>query len=154
MYIPHGKFKVALYRLRGTKIGQNVDISSMVFLDEAYPEFITIQDNVDIGPGTYIVVHDSSLRCIQKDLPLSVSKVCIEENVYIGTSVVILPGVTIGKNSIIAAGSVVTRDIPPNSVAAGDPARIISTLDEYKAKHNLRPWKTAIFRTIFLNHSK
>jgi maltose O-acetyltransferase len=139
MYIPHGKFKVALYRLRGTKIGQNVDISSMVFLDEAYPEFITIQDNVDIGPGTYIVVHDSSLRCIQKDLPLSVSKVCIEENVYIGTSVVILPGVTIGKNSIIAAGSVVTRDIPPNSVAAGDPARIISTLDEYKAKHNLRP---------------
>jgi len=64
----------------------------------------------------------------------SSGKVVIEDNVFIGTRSVILKGVRIGKNTIIGAGSIVTHDIPPNSVAAGNPCKIIMTIDQYYKK--------------------
>ncbi|HEY9246601.1 MAG TPA: hypothetical protein VIO11_07140, partial [Candidatus Methanoperedens sp.] len=60
MYTPDIHLKRFFYRSRGTKLGKHVDIAPMVFLEEAYPELITIKDNVDLGPGVTIVAHDSS----------------------------------------------------------------------------------------------
>nr|WP_269851768.1 DapH/DapD/GlmU-related protein [Methanosarcina horonobensis] len=60
---------------------------------------------------------------------ISVKKISIEDDVWIGTNATILPGVTIGKNSVIGAGAVVNKSIPPNSVVVGIPAKIIKTID-------------------------
>lgn len=138
MYAPFGKIKRAFYRFRGTKIGEKVDIATGVLIEESFPHLITIEDNVDIGPRVIIAAHDSSYHCIQPDIPLICKKVRIKRNAYIGAGAIILPGITIGEYSIVAAGAVVTKDVPPRTVVAGVPARVIGTVDEgllkYKGK--------------------
>ena len=130
MSVPFGRFKRALYRLRGTKIGEKVDISTGVFIDEWFPHLITIEDNVDIGPRVIIAAHDSSYHCILPDIPVICKEVLIKRNVYIDAGAIILAGVTIGEYSIVAAGAVVTKDVPPRTVVAGVPAKVIGTVDE------------------------
>jgi len=141
MNIPFGRIKRALYRLRGTRIGERVDIAMGVFIEESFPQMVTIEDDVDIGPKAIIVAHDSSYHCIQPSIPLIVKEVVIKRNAYIGAGAIILPGVTIGEYSIVAAGSVVTKDVPPRTVVAGVPARVIGTVDEFlikfKSKHRV-----------------
>ena len=138
MNIPNSHAKRILYRLRGSKIGARVDFSYGVFLEEHFPECITIHDNVDLGPCVIIVAHDSSYKCVSSEKNLVTKKVIIEQNVYIGAGSVILPGVRIGHHSLIGAGSVVSRDIPPNSVAFGNPARVQCTIDEWLSKKRLQ----------------
>lgn len=88
---------------------------------------IRIGNNVAIGPN--VVIRDSDDHCIRNEGMQSIvhDKVCICDNVWIGTNSVILKGVTIGAGSVIAAGSIVTKNVPSNSLAAGVPARIIKT---------------------------
>lgn len=96
---------------------------------------IEIGDNVLIGSNVLITDHShgnispSELKISPRKRPLfSKGPVKIEDNVWIGENCVILPGVTVGKNSIIAASSVVTKSIPSNSLAAGNPAVVIRSL--------------------------
>lgn len=84
-------------------------------------KWVTITDN---SHGTSLEISDGMPPC-ERDL-YSKGKVVIEDNVWIGDKATILPGVTIGRNSIVGANSVVTKPVPPNSVVAGNPARIIS----------------------------
>ena len=128
MYTPLGRVKRVLYRLRGTKIGKKVDIAMGVFIEESFPHLVTIEDCVDIGPNVIIVAHDSSYHCIQPDIPLICKPVVIKRNSYIGAGAIILPGVTVGEYSIVAAGSVVTKDVPPHTVVAGVPAELSEQL--------------------------
>jgi maltose O-acetyltransferase len=65
-----------------------------------------------------------------------IGRITIESNCFIGDSAVVLPGVRIGPDSIVGAGSVVVKDIPPRTVAGGNPAKVICGLDEFLAKHN------------------
>lgn len=130
MYIPLGRVKSSLYRLRGTTIGRRVNISMGVFMEEWFPHLITIEDNVDIGPNVIIAAHDSSYHCILPDIPVICKEVLIKRNAYIGAGAIILTGVTIGEYSIVAAGAVVTKDVPPRTVVGGVPARVISTVDD------------------------
>lgn len=131
MFVPNIQLKRAFYRLRGTKIGKNVDIANFVFLEDCFPELITIRDNVDIGPNVIVVTHDSSKRCILAKDTLEKAPVVIENNAYIGAGAIILPGVTIGEHSIVGAGAVVTQDIPPFCVALGMPAKVYCTIDQW-----------------------
>ena len=137
MNIPNSHLKRIFYRLRGSKIGAHVDFSSGVFLEEHYPEFITIRDNVDLGPCVIIVTHDSSGKCLSSEGELIIKEVIIEENSYIGAGTIILPGVRIGHHSLIGAGSVVSRNIPPKSVAFGNPARVQCTVDEWLSRKEI-----------------
>ena len=130
MYVPFGRLKRMMYRLRGTKIGKGVDIATGVFIDEWFPQLVTIEDNVDIGPNVIIAAHDSSYHCILPDIPVICKEVLIKRNAYIGAGAIILTGVTIGEYSIVAAGAVVTGDVPPRTIVAGVPARVISTVDD------------------------
>jgi acetyltransferase-like isoleucine patch superfamily enzyme len=137
MYIPNSHMKRFFYRIRGTKIGNHVDFAPGVFLEDFYPELITLGDNVDLGPKVIIVTHDSSGKCISSQDITWTKAVVIENNVYIGAGAIILPGVRIGHHSIIGAGSVVTRDVPPESVAYGSPARVQLTTSEWLGKKGL-----------------
>lgn len=100
------------------------------------PWIITLGNNVHITDGVKFITHDGGTLLYRKIIPdLEITKpIVVGNNVYIGNNVILLPGVTIGNNVIIGAGAVVTKDIPDNSVAAGVPARIIKTADEYLEK--------------------
>jgi acetyltransferase-like isoleucine patch superfamily enzyme len=130
MNAPHRTLRTFFYRMRGSRIGQNVYISPGVFLEEHYPELITIEDQVEIGPKTIIVTHDSSPTCIDKSQGIKRGPVHIKKGAYIGAGVIILPGVTIGERAIIGAGAVVTKDVPGNVVAKGVPAKITREFKE------------------------
>lgn len=121
------------FRSMGVIIGKNVDMYD-VSIDSLFPFLVEIEDDCIITGGVKILAHDASLGMfIQK---YKVGKVKIHKKVFIGMDTIIMPGVEIGPNTIIGANSVVTRSIPPNSVAAGIPAKVISTLDEYLYKYN------------------
>ena len=132
MFIPNIQLKRIFYRLRGSNIGKNVDIANFVFLEDIFPELITIQDNVDLGPNVVIVTHDSSYHCNHSEHPIKTAEVIIGKNAYIGAGAIILPGVHIGEHSVIGAGAVVTKDIPAFCVAFGVPAKIHCTLEEWE----------------------
>lgn len=111
-------------------IGRNVGISGSTINAQIS---ITIGDNVLIGSGCLITDSDShpidyTIRR-QSDKAIS-SPIRIEENVFIGARTIILKGVTIGRGSVIGAGSVVTKDIPPSVIAAGNPARVIKSIEK------------------------
>ncbi|MBW2975623.1 hypothetical protein KY366_07930, partial [Candidatus Woesearchaeota archaeon] len=88
---------------------------------------LTIKDNAAIASGTRILTEDSSY--INVGGRSYSAPVVIGENTNLGMNCIILPGVTIGKNSIIGAGSVVVDSIPPNSVAVGNPAKVLTSVE-------------------------
>lgn len=106
-------------------VGRNTRLNG-VHIDAG--NLVQIGENVRIGP--YTVILDSDFHDVKDHFSEGVSKpVIIEDNVWIATRATILKGVRIGAGSIIAAGAVVTKDVPPNSVAAGVPAKIIKTIE-------------------------
>ena len=135
MICPILKLRNVLYKMRGTKLEKNVTLGNLVFMDDLHPEMITIKENADLGPRVTILTHDTVLRHLDFQIAsVRCDAVVIGKNCYIGACAVILPGVTIGDNSIIGAGSVVTRSIPPESVAMGIPARVICSRAEWSRK--------------------
>lgn len=130
MFAPHNKLRVFFHRLRGVKIGKNVRIAQTVFIEESRPWLVTLDNDVQIAPRATIVAHDSSHHCIDPKAPVLFGEVRVKDSAYIGAGAIILPGVTIGERSIIAAGSVVTNDIPDKVVVAGVPAHKIKTIEE------------------------
>jgi len=114
----------------GITIGDHVLISPGVRISAA--NSISIADSCMLASHVYITdsdwhgIYDRSLP------PAGVSRVVMEENVWVGDSAIVCKGVTIGRNSIIGAGAVVTSDIPANVIAAGNPARVIKILDPDK----------------------
>jgi len=121
-FIPGGfRLRPLLHRLRGVKIGKNVWISQYVYIDELHPEAIEIGDNVTIGIGTAIISH----LYWTSSTELLVKPVVIEPDVFIGPHCVILPGVRIGKGSVIQAGTVVSRNVPPGVFFGHQPASIL-----------------------------
>ena len=100
------------------------------------PWMITIGDNVHITGYCKFINHDGGTLIFRNLIPdLEISKpIVVGNNVYIGEESLILPGVHIGDNCVIGARSVVTKNIPSNSVAAGVPAKVIKTTDEYLEK--------------------
>ncbi len=118
--------------MRGLKLGKNVEIIDTFFFDPSHCYLISIGDNCTICPGVRLIAHDASTYKFLGYTKLG--KIDIKENCFIGDSTIVLLGVTIGPNSIVGAGSIVTKNIPPNTVAAGNPARVVCSLDEYLEK--------------------
>jgi maltose O-acetyltransferase len=109
------------------RLGKNVYANhNLVILDCAA---VTLGDNVFIGPNVVISTAGHPIDPAVRMAGLEFAKpITIGDNVWIGASVVIVPGIEIGANVTIGAGSVVTRDIPPNCVAAGNPCRVLRTV--------------------------
>ncbi len=126
-------------RGHGVKVGKNVNFRepSTMMIDFSRPCSIEIGNNLDINRGFTILTHDFGtfvFRTKYQDFVNSWGGVKLGSNIVIGENVTILKGVTIGDNCIIGLGSVVTRSVPPNSVVAGCPAKVISSLDDYYKK--------------------
>lgn len=123
---------------RGVKIGSNCEIYEDVYFDSE-PYLIEIGNNVRIARGVTLLTHDGGMWVPRNNGMLknadAFGKIKIGNNVHIGMYASIMPSVTIGDNVIIGVGAIVTKDIPPNSIAAGVPAKVIETLDEYYIKH-------------------
>lgn len=126
-------------RKQGMRIGERCTIYSPKnsLIDVTRPWMIEIGDDVKITHGVIILTHGfdwSVLKGVYGDVLGSCGKVTIGNNVFIGMNSVILKGVTIGNNVIIGAGSLVNKDIPDNCVVAGNPAKVIMSLDDYHQK--------------------
>jgi acetyltransferase-like isoleucine patch superfamily enzyme len=127
---PHSLAAV-LHKIRGVKIAHpyRVRIEGNVLIDSLYPELVVIEDDVFITHGATIVAHMTPTPYQRRYIPeVTFGRVHIKRGAYIGVHSILLPGVTIGEGAIIGAGSVVTKDVPPLSVAAGNPARVIRNL--------------------------
>ena len=131
-FCPFRGFRSLCHRIRGVKIGKDVYIGNDILFDRVYPDQIIIGDHTSIGDRCIITAHsntptDTRLKNVY---PRQVKPVKIGKGVWIAPAVIILPGVSIGDESVIGTGSVVTKDVPPRTVVAGVPAKIIKTIDE------------------------
>lgn len=117
---------------RGMKIGNDFNRQQGCYLDPTHPFLIEIGNNVTCSIRVTVMAHDASTK---KALGYTkIGRVTIGDNVFVGANATILPGVRIGNNCIIGAASVVTNDIPENSVAVGNPAKVIYSVEDYKIK--------------------
>lgn len=121
--------QVEALRKNGMIIGKNLALLPGCFIDFSHCWHITIGDDVSIAPNVSIFAHDASMKMHLNYA--RIGKVVIGNRVFIGAGSIILPGVMIGSDVVVGAGSVVSRDIPDNSVASGNPARVIGKTDEY-----------------------
>lgn len=116
---------------KGAKVGRNCKISSHTFICEG----VTIEDNCFIGHGV-VFINDRYPRAttadgqLQTEADWSVVQTLVKRGASIGSNATILCGITIGENAIVGAGSVVTRNVPPSTIVAGHPARVLRRLNQ------------------------
>ena len=114
-----------------TNFGRFINIGKRVFINHACSFLdmggITIEDDVLIGPKVNLITENHPLDPAGRKTLIS-KPIVIKRNAWIGAAATILSGVTIGENSVVAAGAVVTSDVPPNTVVGGVPAKFIKTL--------------------------
>ena len=130
------------YKKKGMKVGKGCDFVSPGPNFGSEPYLIEIGNNTTVSFDVAFVTHDAGTRVLRnlatnekEKQTVIYGKIVVGNNCFIGCRSTILPGVKIGDNVIIGAGSVVNRDIPSNSVAAGVPCKVICSLEEYKEKH-------------------
>jgi len=116
------RMRVAYYRCLGVDIGKKCFISSGAHVDVAGGR-VSIGSHVNIASGSYILAHTHGQM---QELPETI----LEDGVIVFVNAVVLPGVRVGRNSIVGAGCVVVRDVPPDAVLMGNPARVV----EYRSQ--------------------
>lgn len=124
-------------KLYNMKIGEKCEILPKVdFGSEPY--LISLGNKVKIAGGVQFITHDGGINVLRNMNLLNnadvFGEIRVGNNVFIGFRSIIMPGVTIGDNVVIGGGSIVTRDIPNNSVVAGVPAKILSSIEDYYIK--------------------
>lgn len=138
-----GGISIEEYRERGVTIGDNCHIYGSI--DNSHEFLVSMGNNVTIAGGAKLLTHDGSTK---KILGYSkVGRIDIGNDVFIGYHAVVLPNVKIGNKVVIGVGSVVTKDIPDNSIAVGCPAKVIGTYDDYVAKNKELFEKSPVWNT-------
>lgn len=132
------KRKIHYLRKKGLKIGERTIILTKKNSFSTEPYLISIGSDCLISGECLFIPHDGGTwvpNNLNKTRFDKIAPIKIGNNVYIGIRTIVLGGVSIGDNCIIGAGSIVTKDLPSNSVACGVPARVICTLDQYISKN-------------------
>jgi acetyltransferase-like isoleucine patch superfamily enzyme len=121
--------RAALHRRRGVSVGRRVFIGTEVFIDDAAPSSVTLEDDVTVIAQTTILGHTYYPRhfhgLLGDEATRADLRTTIRRGAYLGLRSTILAGVTVGEFAIVAAGSVVTADVPPYTMVAGVPAKVI-----------------------------
>lgn len=123
---PLNIFRVRWNRLRGVTIGDNVYIGLHCMIDNAYPEYVYIEDSVSLAGNVTVLAHSNPYGHFHNIVESGVSPIIIKEGAWIADGAIILRGVTIGKNAIVSAGTVVDKDVPACSLAKGNPMKIVA----------------------------
>lgn len=132
LHLPYLKFRLWALKKSGFSIGNNVYVADGLTLTIGYADrniVLTLEDRVSIAPNVTLVLasHPNNSR-LKSLLAPKKRSIIIHKDAWIGTGAIILPDVEIGECCIVAAGAVVTHSVPPFSVVAGNPAKIIKTL--------------------------
>ena len=125
------------YRFKGYDIHPSVILERKIHLDRLYPKGVHIGANCLIASGSTILSHDHCKRVDNQPLLLDTH---IGRNCFVAVNSTILPGITIGDEVIVGAGSVVTKDVPSNVIVAGNPAKIIRENIRMNEKAELLNW--------------
>lgn len=124
-------WRIRLLRACGFGVGRDVYIADglMIVEELSGPEQLTIGDRVSMAPRVMLVLssHPNASR-IRAFAPTARGDITIEDDAWIGACAIILPGVTIGRGAVVGAGSVVTADVPPLTIVAGQPAKPVRKL--------------------------
>lgn len=112
--------------------GENLRVGRNVFINQNCTLYdlggIDIADDVMIGPNVSLVTSGHPIAPDQRRAGVTAAPIVIERNVWIAAGATIIGGVTVGENSVVAAGAVVTHDVPPNTLVGGNPARVIRSI--------------------------
>lgn len=135
----HRKIRPWALRRMGCTVGRNVFVGDNISVDIRNAELITIEDNVHITGHTILLCHKRDLTEYHigdnySNLPYKVGKIHLKKGCSTGTGTIIMPGVTIGEGAIIGAGSLVTKDVPPWTIAMGRPAKVIKEIPQRSMK--------------------
>lgn len=126
VHFPYSKIRVKALRRLGHEVGENVYFPADLIITQNFTGDrgkVTIGNNVAIGPRCIlVVVSHPNFSKIRSKVKQKNKVIIIEENAWIGAGVIILPGVTIGANAIVAAGAVVTKNVEPGTIVGGVPA--------------------------------
>jgi maltose O-acetyltransferase len=114
---------------KGLVVGKNFNMQGGVSIDSSHCWHICIGDNVTLAPNVVILAHDASTKMFINHT--KIGKIILGNRVFIGACSIILPGVKIGNDVVVAAGSVVNRDIPNGVVVAGNPAKIVGKITDF-----------------------
>lgn len=120
---PNNKLRQWMHRRRGVHIGKNVYIGMFCFLDNLHPEYIYIEDNVSVNAGTMILTHFNPMKRYAPIFQAQMAPVLIKNGAIVAVRSTILPGVCIGTNAVVSAGSVVEKSIPDYTMVKGVPAK-------------------------------
>jgi acetyltransferase-like isoleucine patch superfamily enzyme len=124
-YTPYLGVKNWLYRtFLGMEVGDQTAVALMVMMDVMFPELISIGRNSIIGYNTTILAHEYLID------EYRLGRVIIGDEVMIGANSTLLPGITIGDGAVVAAGSLVNRDVPPGAFVGGNPIRVIREAEQ------------------------
>lgn len=137
--------KAILWEQRGVKMGQKCQVFQGVSFGSE-PFLVTLGDYVKITSDTQFITHDGGVEVLRNLYNMNnidvFGQITVGNNVFFGNRCIILPGVSIGDNVVIGAGSVVTQDIPNNTVVAGVPAKYIKSIERYCEKVVLKADET------------
>ena len=133
VHFPDSRVRTWSLKSLGYEVGENTYFADDLTITLAYSNrgHLYIGKRVSIGPGCILVLaaHANTSR-VKQQIPEKERWIRLEDDVWLGAGVIVLPQITIGEGSIIGAGAVVTKDIPPHSVAVGNPAKIIKKVGE------------------------
>lgn len=136
--------RIEYLRFLGARIGERCSIYTDPHNFGTEPWLVEIGDDITLGQGVQLITHDGTSRIFRDRLPEMspfgnrFDTIVIRDNCFVGNNAILLPGVEIGPDSAVGAGSVVTRSVPPRTIVAGNPARPIKTLDEYVESYRQR----------------
>ena len=130
-WAPRGVILV-LHRWRGVRMGEGCFIDPSSIVETAYPENVSLGDDVRITAGAIIMTHIKAPHYLRDTgiMPAVVKPVVLEDHSFIGVNSVIMPGVTVGKAAVVASGAVVNNNVPPYTMVAGNPAKVIKTFPQ------------------------
>ncbi len=116
-----------VHRVRGVKMGRDCFVDPSAILETAYPENIRLGDDVRVTAGAVIMTHIKAPQYLRATgiMPMVLKPVILDDHCFIGVNAVVMPGVTVGKASVVASGSVVVADVPAYTLVSGNPAKVM-----------------------------